>query len=141
MDFADALMPMRAAQALERGYVFVPAAKFWSREMVDGERDRGDRGLDGSGARGSVRTERKSVALSLPAHPRSGDALASRAKGVGYWRASHLEYEYSGAERRFAPVPEAILAAPLFVELSGSGLTSCPRHFSRRLRWPWSRST
>ena len=37
-------------------------------------------------------------------------------KGVGYWRASHLGYEYSGEERRFAPVPDAILGAPLFVE-------------------------
>jgi hypothetical protein len=37
-------------------------------------------------------------------------------KGVGYWRASHLGYEYSGAERRFAPIPDAILGSPLFVE-------------------------
>ncbi len=37
-------------------------------------------------------------------------------KGVGYWRASHLGYEYSGEERRFAPVPDAVLGSPLFVE-------------------------
>jgi hypothetical protein len=37
-------------------------------------------------------------------------------RGVGYWRASHLGYEYSGQERRFAPVPDSILEAPLLVE-------------------------
>ena len=37
-------------------------------------------------------------------------------RGLGYWRASHLGYGYSGEERRFAPVPDAVLATPLFAE-------------------------
>jgi hypothetical protein len=37
-------------------------------------------------------------------------------QGVGYWRASHLGYEYSGQERRFAPLPGELRVLPLFSE-------------------------
>jgi hypothetical protein len=116
MDFADALTRTRVAQALERGYVFVPAASL----------------APGDGAAKEIAAIEALMDLA-PEDPYEPNANRSRyhcqlildpatrslhaRKGVGYWRASHLEYEYSGAERRFAPVPEAILAAPLFVEL------------------------
>ena len=62
-------------------------------------------------------------------------------KGVGYWRASHLGYEYSGEERRSAPVPEAILRAPLFEEWVWFRFDLLPVRSSRRSRLPSSRST
>ena len=69
------------------------------------------------------------------------DALRFRRKGVGYWRASHLGYEYSGEERRFAPVPDAILGAPLFVEWVWFWFDLLPAAFFPRSRRRWSRST
>jgi hypothetical protein len=115
MDFTDSLERSRVVQDLERGYVFVPAS---SLAVADG----------------AVHQLAAIQALmdAAPADPYDSSGNRSRyhcqlildpatrllhhRRGVGYWRASHLGYEYSGQERRFAPVPDAILGAPLFVE-------------------------
>jgi hypothetical protein len=115
MDFRDAIERHRVAESLTRGYVFVPAASLALRD----------------GAAGQL-TAIQSLMDSAPPDPYEPNGNRSRyhcqlildpatrslheRKGVGYWRAAHLGYEFSGEERRFAPVPEAIVAAPLFVE-------------------------
>jgi hypothetical protein len=116
MIFRDATWLDRLAADLKRGYAFIPGAG-----LVLGE---------------SARTPLKSFqALMNDAPPDPYEPHGNRSryhcqlildpatrllherKGVGYWRASHLGYEYSGEERRFAPVPSAIVSSPLFSDL------------------------
>lgn len=115
MDFSDAAERNRVVSGRERGYVFVPA---------------GTLALGDGAARQLAAIQ--ALMDEAPADPFDPYANRSRyhcqlildpatrslhnRKGVGYWRAAHLGYEYSGEERRFAPVPDAILGAPLFLE-------------------------
>jgi hypothetical protein len=115
MNFSDALERDRVVLGREQGFVFVPASRLTL----------GD---------GAAQQLAMIQALMNEAPPDPYDSYGNRSRyhcqlildpatrslhnrqGVGYWRASHLGYEYSGQERRFAPVPDAILKAPLFVE-------------------------
>ena len=115
MHFHDATERRRAAEVRERGYVFVPART----------PALGDRAAEQLAAI-------QALMDAAPADPYEPNGNRSRyhcqlildpatrslheRKGVGYWRAPHLGYEYSGEERRFAPVPDAIRGAPLFVD-------------------------
>ena len=116
MDFSDVTERVRVVEGRERGYVFVPAASLAPGDGAAGQlaaiqalMDAAPETLLNRTAIGRVTTAQLILDPATPA------ALHER-KGVGYWRASHLGYEYSGEERRFAPVPDAILAVPLFVE-------------------------
>src|SRR5262245_55413300 len=115
MEFRDATERQRVIPGRNSGYVFVPAASL---------------ALEDATARQLV--EIQSLMDAAPPDPYEPNGNRSRyhcqlildpatrslheRKGLGYWRAKHLGYEYSGEERRFAPVPDAILRARFFVD-------------------------
>ena len=118
MDFTDATEHVRVVEGREQG-VCLRAGR--------------ESGGAGDGAAGQLAAIRR-LMDAAPGDPYEPNANRSRyhsqlildpatrslhaRTGVGYWRASHLGYEYSGEERR-SPVPDAVLgAAPLFVEWS-----------------------
>jgi hypothetical protein len=115
MDFCDTAERDRVVAGRERGYVFVPGGRL---ALGDGAAEQlltiqalmDEAPADAYDPCGN--RSRYHCQLILDPATRS---LHNR-KGVGYWRASHLGYEYSGEERRFAPVPDVILRAPLFAE-------------------------
>jgi hypothetical protein len=115
MDFSDATQRGRVIEDRDRGYAFVPARSLTlgdgaARQLaaIEALMDAAPADpYDPSGNRSRYHCQLILDPATRLLHPR---------KGVGYWRAAHLGYEYSGEERRFAPVPDAILAAPLFVE-------------------------
>jgi hypothetical protein len=115
MEFRDATERRRVVEGRERGYVFVPAASLAPGEGAPVQLAAIQALMDAAPPdpyEPNGNRSRYHCQLILDPATRS---LHER-KGVGYWRASHLGYEYSGEERRFAPVPEAILESPLFVE-------------------------
>ncbi len=115
MDFADATERVRVVEGLERGYVFVPAASLALGDGAAGQLAAIQALMDAApGDPYEPNNNRSRYHAQLILDPAT--RLLHERKGVGYWRASHLGYEYSGEERRFAPVPDAILGAPLFVE-------------------------
>jgi len=113
MNFRDAKVRERVIKDRDRGYAFVPAGSIDLDQRIASrlaaiQASMNQAPLDPYEPNGN--RSRYHNQLILDPATRS---LHVRA-GVGYWRASHLGYEYSGEERKFDPIPDAILDASFF---------------------------